>query len=178
MTEREKSFHKIKRGYDSVKHSVRAEIIAACRKKPPLLAWAEPQPDWYGHGAGRHPQFNPLQRLQGVTPDWPEDLPLAEARLFWADRALHIVANEDGSCRWASIEEVPEGTPDRADSVCVNRKILPVYTLRADDLARFGLASHQYAPFPEKIDVIAYYQQGRLVAWRLTGETTHACRKN
>lgn len=168
---------KIKRECGSVEHSVREEIIAACGKKPPLLAWAEPQADWYGHGTGRHLQFVPLQRLQGTPPDWPEDLPLAEARLFWPDhRALHIVANEYGGCRWVCIGEVTEEEKhEQSDNIfCVNREILPVYTLRPDDLARFGLAHHKHAPFSEELNVITYHQQGRLVAWRLTGEPTNA----
>lgn len=174
MNKQKESSCVIKRACGSAEHSVHEEIIAACGKKTPLLAWAEPQADWYGHGTGRHPQFVPLQRLQGATPDWPEDLPLAEARLFWPDRALHIVADEDGGCCWARIEEVSkEEKYEQSDYIfCVNIEMLPVYTLR--DLARFGIVHHEHAPFPEKLNAITYHQQGRLVGWRLTGDQTNA----
>lgn len=175
MSEAEASACQIKRTCGCATHSVREEIISACEKEPPLLAWAEPQADWYGHGTGRHPQFIPLQQLQGTMPDWPKDLPLTEARLFWKNRVRHIVANEHDGCRWVDIEELTKEAgkqDDPATTTRVSYEMLAVYTLR--DLERFGL-NNSDVPLSEKLNAITYRQQGRLIAWRLTQkENPHA----
>lgn len=134
------------------------DVIAhQAAKIPPLLAWAEPAPLYVDrcNRTGRRDDFVPL--VQGV-PSWPADLPLVEARLFWPDAALHLVAREHGGCAWTRIEEAdPEGKESD-----YRRTAFPVYTLR--DRRRFGL------PDDTEIDdlmAIEYRQRGRLVAWRL-----------
>jgi hypothetical protein len=138
----------------------------------PQLAWAEPKPDWMANGKpGRCDAFRPLLiKPDSALTGWPSDLPLAEVRLFWENATLHIVANEQGGCRWAGIEELAKetGKQDDPDIICVSHETLPVYTLR--DLKRFGLTHDASAPLPEKLNAITYHQQGRLVAWRLTGD--------
>lgn len=94
-------------------------------------------------------------------PSWPADLPLVEARLFWASSALHVVARERGGCSWVRIEEVAEGNGGTE----VARSVIPVYTLR--DLNRFGLEN---GPAIQGLSAVEYRQQGRLVAWRLVME--------
>lgn len=156
----------------TVANHVRSVITAA---NLPQIAWAEPQPAWMANGKpGRCEAFRPLL----VKPDsaltgWPSDLPLAEVRLFWENAALHIVANEQGGCHWARIEELTKetGKQDSPDIICVSHETSTVYTLR--DLERFGLTHDKHAPFPEKLNAITYHQQGRLVAWRLIGDQTN-----
>jgi hypothetical protein len=135
-----------------------AEVAAhQASQDAPLLAWAEPDPLHValGKGAGRREDFLPLQR---GAPSWPADLPLIEARLFWPTTALHIIACEDGGCRWTRIEEV---TADN-ETLMVMRSQFPVHTLR--DAARFGFSAQK--PI-EGFRAIEYRQRGRLVAWRL-----------
>lgn len=126
----------------------------------PLLAWAEPDPLCVDvaitNRTGRRADFTPL--VQGA-PAWPEDLPLVEARLFWAGSALHVVAGEGGGCRWSDLEEVTDGPGEFVEVVSPS---IPVHTLR--DLKRFSLSD---MPAIEGLQAIEYRQRGRLVAWRL-----------
>jgi hypothetical protein len=141
--------------------SVADLIRQKAQEAEPLLAWAEPDPLHVdvSNSTGRRNDFEPLVR--GI-PSWPDDLPLVEARLFWAKSALHVVAKEGGGCVWVRIEEVSEGSGETE----VARSVIPVYTLR--DLKRFGLES---GPAFERLRAVEYRQQGRLVAWRLVIES-------
>lgn len=135
-------------------------IRQKAQEAEPLLAWAEPDPLHMNvsNNTGRRCDFKPL--VCGM-PSWPDDLPLVEARLFWASSALHVVAREGGGCSWVRIEEVAEGDGGAE----VARSVIPVYTLR--DLNRFGLEN---GPAIQGLSAIEYRQQGRLVAWRLVME--------
>lgn len=132
-------------------------IRQKAQEAEPLLAWAEPDPLRVdvSNSTGRRSDFEPL--VCGM-PSWPADLPLVEARLFWASSALHVVAREGGGCAWVRIEETAEGSG--GDEVACS--VIPVYTLR--DFKRFGLESR---PAFEGLRAVEYRQQGRLVAWRL-----------
>lgn len=147
-------------------HSVREEISVRYQQNLPSLIWAEPQANWLGHGSGSHLDFLPLQQLHGALPQWPDELPLAEARLFWPGSAIHIVA-ENGGCRWAHIEETQEKPGD--DVITVSRNSKPVYLLSRNELNRFGLLNKNWSEsgLTETLTAITYYQQGRLLAWRL-----------
>src|SRR5208283_1697018 len=99
-------------------------------RKPPLLAWAEPDPVSadLSNNTGRRSNFVPF--VVG-SPTWPDDLLLLEARLFWENAAIHIVAEKGGGCSWVTLEEKNSG-----DSVV--RRELPVLTIR-DRKRGFGL---------------------------------------
>ncbi len=135
-----------------------AEFIAQeVKKSAPLLAWADPQATQMRDDVpGRYKNFQPL--VEGA-PQWPDDIVLSEARLFWQSSALHVVAHavtKDGrGCRWARIKESP-GTE-------VTRNELGVLALR--DYARFGMDPWQGAP--DNLTAIEYREHGRLRAWRL-----------
>lgn len=134
-----------------------AEIIAtAISNAPPLLAWADPDPLHINltNRSGRREDFQPLMR--GASLLWPHDLRLLEARLFWRDAALHVVARDDGGCRWTRIEE-RAGTEFR-------REEFSVHPIR--DRQRFGLSDSDDATI-KNLMAIEYRQRGRLVAWRL-----------
>lgn len=136
---------------------LRTFIAARLQQKTPLLAWAEPQASYSRAGQpGRIVDFRPF--IAG-KPDWPADVPLVEARLFWADSALHVVAEGTG-CRWAELVEDREGD----EEVSVSRQ--PVLGLR--DGVRFGLSTADWPS--QKLVAIAYSQRGRLVGWRLLPE--------
>lgn len=140
-------------GEDKV--SVAAFVAAKVRESRPLLAWAEPQASFARKGTpGRIGDFRPL--VAGC-PAWPEDLPLVEARLFWATSALHVVADSDG-CRWVTLLESDAGEEE------VQRSEKPVVTLR--DAARFGLDTRGWPG--GSLSAIEYRNGGRLVGWRLT----------
>lgn len=104
-------------------------IARKAKENPPLLTWADPDPTAVNPegNTGRRTDFQPLVR--GI-PEWPADVPLAEARLFWKSSALHVVAKDGGGCRWAKIEESDDGEE-------FMRSEMKVLTLR--DRKRFGL---------------------------------------
>lgn len=137
--------------------SVREFVQQKARESMPLLAWAEPEPLCVdlANGTGRREGFRPLV---GGMPSWSDALPLCEARLFWADSALHIVAGESGGCAWVRIAEAPDG-------VELARSEISVHTVQ--DLKRFGLHS---ALKIEGLRAVEYRRQGRMVAWRLVIE--------
>ncbi|SFQ07431.1 hypothetical protein SAMN05216419_10561 [Nitrosomonas cryotolerans] len=147
----------------------------------PLLSWAEPEPTTLNiNGApGRLKNFEPLVR---GYPNWPDNFPLVEARLFWQNSALHMVTREEGGCRWAHFEETDDNVPNssislsrhrndrqpqcdaKKDTQKVLRQKFPVLTII--DPARFGLTTAQFTAI-DHLMAVAYRQQGRLVAWRL-----------
>lgn len=137
--------------------SVADLIRQKAQEAEPLLAWAEPDPLHVdvSNSTGRRSDFEPLVR---GMPSWPADLPLVEARLFWAKSALHVVAKEGGGCLWVRIEELADGNSGTE----VARSVIPVYTLR--DMNRFGLEKGLAL---EGLRAVEYRQQGRRVAWRL-----------
>jgi hypothetical protein len=143
---------------DEDKLSVAAFATAEARKNPPLLAWAEPEASFARRGQpGRIRDFQPL--FAG-RPAWPEDLPLVEARLFWANSALHVVAEGNG-CRWVKLRESDAGEEGKEE---VQRSEKPVLTLQ--DAARFGLDTRGWPG--DSLTAIEYRSGGRLVGWRLT----------
>ena len=136
-----------------------AEFVAAeVAKSPPEVAWAEPDLTAVVliSPSGRREDFDPLVR---GAPNWPSDLPLVEARLFWKDSALHVVS--DGACcRWARIEEQAG-----IETMCHQ---YDVQTLR-DRKRFFGDA---VGTSMEGLSAIEYRHNGQLVAWRLVERGT------
>jgi len=151
---------KLIRSNDKSDSSVLKYVTEIAQKESPLLAWADPVPTARNSARkpGRYVGFNPL--AVGV-PNWPENLPLAEARLFWANAALHIVANEGAGCRWARIEEAANNEVSQGEAF--SRSEIPILTLRDRD--RFGLTESD----DDEMNLVAveYRQQGRLMGWRL-----------
>lgn len=129
----------------------------------PRLAWAEPEPTAVGNDgmAGRRLDLVPL--VAGC-PNWPDDLPLVEARLFWEKTMLHVVATKDGGCAWARIEEIAENLADIGSGHTVMRLSYPV--LATTDLERFGIQEPAHE-IDAALLAVTYYQRGRLVGWRL-----------
>ena len=129
----------------------------------PLLTWGDPVPTWRRSDGttGRVDNFQPL--VIGAH-SWGVDLPLAEARLFWADAALHVVASEGTGCRWARIQECAQGDASMGEQF--SRSTSTVMTLR--DRSRFGLGIGDIKDM--NLIAIEYRSQGRLVAWRLETE--------
>lgn len=147
---------KLKRESGKDERSVAAFVAAEAEKERPLLSWAEPDASYARKGKpGRIGDFVPL--VAGC-PDWPKDLPLVEARLFWATSALHVIADDKG-CRWARLWESDAGEEkDR-------RSEKDVLTLQLQDAERFGMTTHGWPNLP--LTAIEYRSGGRLVGWRL-----------
>lgn len=143
----------LKRSVDEDIRDVAEFVTAQVGAIPPLLIWADPDPmamDAHGN-YGRLMDF-PLAR---DTSNWPSGVPIAEARLFWKDSALHVVARNGGGCRWVRIEE------QAGDEVVRDEfKVAAVV-----DRTRFGLEEGATLP---GLRAIEYRQEGRLVGWRLT----------
>ncbi|WP_262966759.1 hypothetical protein [Methylobacter psychrophilus] len=139
-------------------------IRQLCIEMPPQLAWAEPGICFYQHEgqlrAGRHPGFTPL--AEGM-PVWPDDLVLCEARLFWADHAVHLLAIDSANCAEVTLSEV--SGEDTSTGKQVIRQAQTLLTLR--DKERFGLKNIDLPDNPN-VTAIEYRHQGRVLAWRLT----------
>jgi len=134
-----------------------AEFIATrAEKTPPLLIWAEPNPSAVDLAGNTGRRIHSLPLVRGI-PEWLDKVPLTEARLFWQNLALHVVARDEGGCLWATIEEGADGGEE------VIRSERRVVTLA--DHQRFGLMEQ---PAFSDLRAIEYRQQGRLVAWCLT----------
>lgn len=137
-----------------------ASRLRACGA-PPLLGWAEPVAGWlHDRQPGRIAGFLPLQRDGG---SWPDEVPLAEARLFWADRALHVVAQAKG-CRWAEIEELPPA--DAAGELVMRRSRIVLTVRHKKELQRFGLNAADCA-YPDRLELIEYGHAAQQRGWRL-----------
>jgi hypothetical protein len=153
-------------------------------KTPPLLAWAEPDLTavCLNNRTGRRTDF---QALVCGEPQWPGDIRIVEARLFWKDASLHVVANQDGQgCRWVRIEEVENGEEgveslqrspsssghaeieQQGGEMDVKRLKYPVFTVR--DRQRFGLGEvGRNLSAIENVVAIEYRIYGHLIGWRL-----------
>ena len=129
-------------------------VTAEAAKAAPLFAWAEPDvmAAVIDNRTGRRPDFRPFVRGK---PDWPADLPLVEARLFWETAALHVVALDTG-CRWARLEE--------GGNLEAIRRAFPVHTLK--DGRRFGMTGDEGDI--GGLTAVEYWREGRLIGWRLT----------
>lgn len=137
-----------------------ADLIAEeAQKQEPSLAWAEPDLTAVAldNQSGRRADFIPLVR---GAPNWPHDLRLVEARLFWPNAALHATA-EDQNVRWVRFEE--NSGDDNAAKETVTREQFDIETVR--DRRRFGLGDA--GDGIEKLSAILYRRNGRLIAWRL-----------
>lgn len=148
-------------GEDS--RSVAQYVAEQARENAPSLVWVEPDPaavDLDG-GSGRRLHGLPFGTDFGGRFD---GIPLVEARLFWARAALHVVAGEEGGCRWAKIEESDDGGGDGVEEVMRDEGI-EVLTLA--DRARFGLPEASPDSQALRLRAIEYRQRGRLVGWRL-----------
>lgn len=180
----EKTCKLVRYGGTEADCAVHAFVASKIREHPPILAWGEPDPLYVNldNQTGRRDDFVPL--VVG-TPAWPENLPLAEVRLFWPDASLHVVDNEAGGCRWFRVEE----RPCKQDAGGIGRRLLcflfpalfsricesgasevvyheyQVHVLRKKDRARFGITANW--PLINGLLAIEYRQQGHLVAWRL-----------
>lgn len=139
--------------------SLRELVHGLVAAEAPMLVWAEPEPYDVDAQAesGRRGGFEPL--VAG-TPNWPESLAIAEARLFWPERSVHIVSQEGGGCVWSELRECAEGA-----GLHVSRLPRRVYTIQ--DLHRFGIEGVR---IDGALVAIEYSEQGRLVAWRLIVE--------
>lgn len=129
------------------------------KKKTPLLSWVEPSfPDeqWWYPEASERVQANWLaQRGWPCVPPELGSIPLAEARVFWNKKMLHLVATDEGSrwcLYWESQEEKGRVFTYEDTSIYMRR-----------DWARFGLeASDSF----EQVLVRSYFDGAQLFAWR------------
>jgi hypothetical protein len=126
-------------------------------REAPVLSWAEPEPRVVeGASPGRIQDF---RALSSGAPQWPALISLLEARLFWKDKALHVVTCGDG-CRWALLQELSNdggGQP-------VQKDVYPVLTVK--DRSRFGLDA-VHVGGDVSLVAIEYRNDGRLFGWRL-----------
>lgn len=146
---------------ETLSYTLHQRIRELCQDRLPQLAWAEPCIRLYRQNellrSGRHPHFVPL--VTGL-PSWPEELLLSEARLFWADHAVHLLRLDETHCAEVTLSE--SKSPDSALDKLVTRQTKNLLTLR--DKQRFGLET---LALSESITAIEYRQSGRLLAWRL-----------
>jgi hypothetical protein len=153
--------------YTHTNHSAPLAEVAAsiCRDRPPAMSWVEPAlhlPRRDGKPQpGRLPGFRPL--IEG-TPE--ANLPLAEARLYYPDQWLHLLASPS-SCRevrWS--ESSFSGAKPYAGEILVSEQSVLLW--RGRELVRFGLTDDV---FPEgDLRVRLYSIAGQLLTWQILME--------
>jgi hypothetical protein len=114
---------------------------------PPLLTWVEPRPVM--PEKDKRGRIEDLPILQAGLPVIAH--PLDEARLFWQDEAVHVVADDEtGGCHWFQY-----GDKSWSDSDSVKKQSRSV--MLREDLYKTARGW----------ELIEYYQGAGLVAWRL-----------
>lgn len=153
----------LKRTRGEAECGIREFIASQLVAEGPLILWLDPDPLAVDYNGPTGRRLDALPLVEGAPPAGMLDVPLAEARIFWKEAALHVIASEGGGCRWARIEESREAEDDEAR---VQREIIPVLSLR--DQARFGFDDRQEI---ENLQAVMYKRQGRLLAWRLLAKS-------
>ena len=149
-------------------HDAGEQLRQLCQAKAPILAWAEPliclQRNAEGKPqSGRHRGF---QSLVAGYPNWLEQgIALAEVRLFWPDKAVHLLANGKQGCISVTLSESNDSEPNALKQ--------QIYLLTLRDTARFGLEEIEDAHL-SILNAVEYRKNGRLLAWRLI-ENTQPC---
>lgn len=157
-----------------------AELIQALLSHSPKAVWCEPTPQ--------------RERIDGFVGLWIDNLSnlrehlnggisLDEARLFWPDGWVHIVATDAKGCRWAAFRIEPPNSASPATEPPwggalggpVNwqipeelkqliRRGRDVLTVR--DLRRYGLEQYS-GRMPGDLRIIEFYAGTERVLWRL-----------
>lgn len=151
-------------------------VKTLCKKRTPDLSWVEPAmhlPRLAGKPQpGRLKDFKPL--VKGAP---AAGLQLAEARLYYPDFWLHLLAGPASGriAHWS--EALIPGGKLLEDAIRETDKAVLADAIRATDQtvllwrdrARFGLTEDTL--LPQSLCVRSYYQGETLVAWRfLMGE--------
>lgn len=124
----------------------------------PLLSWLEPVPaptsDLY---------LGPAQGFPLFTSGFSRTVQtLDEARLFWKDRAMHVVSGPASGCRFFEYADVEFPGCEQKEIFRLSGQSGDEILLRLD-WERFGLR-----PVPiKKVKVIRYLDGVNLFAWRL-----------
>jgi hypothetical protein len=137
-------------------------IAKICMAEAPLLHWLEPRP---GYPDQNH--FGPWPGFTGLGAGAPDidgfrkkGRDFSEARLFYQNKALHVLAAAKGR-RWSWCEECEKTPAPETGRLEVIRAEKPVFLFQDHD--RYGLPE----AWTNKLRAIEYRNQGRLVAWRL-----------
>lgn len=156
------------------KNGTALDLVRVLLQENPTVVWLEPTPqattlrDFLGLWVGAALSTLP-QRLKAT-------IELDEARVFWADGWVHLVATP-GRLRWAAFRE-KEAEPAWLKRLSSDRKLQegPWENLdkREDDLLlirdlnRYGLVGKDFVQtFGEKLKVIEYRKGTSLSVWRL-----------
>lgn len=157
-----------------------ADIIERAAKLAPTWRWIEPRPGCGLDANGKPiPALEPaklhplLARADSPLPTHPS-FQIDEARLFWRDAALHILADgvSPSRCTFWGLGEKPSpeqqalieelnltvGTPKRVQAAD------PESVLTRRDLERFGL---EQARNETTLSIQAYRADGAVVAWTI-----------
>lgn len=136
-------------------------VKTLCEERTPDLSWVEPAmhlPRLAGKPQpGRLKDFKPLVKGAPAV-----GLQLAEARLYYPDFWLHLLAGPASGCRIAHWSEalIPGGKLLEGAIRATDQAVL-----LWRDRARFGLTEDTL--LPHSLCVRSYYQGETLVAWRL-----------
>lgn len=157
--------------------------LANSLSEPPILIWLEPRPVLIEGQIGltKAKVFQGLQ-IPSKTAQWfeqclPKGVIVEQARFYWQHSALHLLAKEqehsvakeqEPGCRYFAYGEdksflnhLKLGKVEQKD--IVPRQQNPIYLRH--DLAYFGLEN--LGVNFEKLQVISYWDENSLWAWRL-----------
>jgi len=136
-----------------------AEFLKERTADEPMLYWIEPLPVIHDME-----KLGPQDGFSGLglgTPPQDDSLIIDEARLFWRDRMLHVIADGTGRCRWFECCEEERSGWEKCH---VQRNTYPVLLRR--DLDRFGLKGSSFKQI-DQVEATEYRKGPTLFAWRL-----------
>lgn len=140
-----------------------AEVLRNAQSETPLFYWVDLSPVFQELGKfGRPKHFQGLGR--GECPNSSLDTYcLEEARLFWEDRSLHVLAQDQSGCRWFECTDT-----DPKDPLWCEERVLaskPEEIICRKDYSSFGIGESEPVG---KIQVIEFWKGSSLLTWRLT----------
>lgn len=128
-----------------------------------FLIWVDPFP---GKNQSKD-KWVPVDQYQQLLTVFDPVHPIAEARVFMKQSMLHVIANENGGCRWFECSEVPFLQINDADETKTGefeKSPKEIYLLQ--DKKRFGIETQIIR---EKVKIVEYRytNSGKAFTWRI-----------
>ena len=102
----------------------------------------------------------PIRNITCFGKDFPEgNILLEEARLYWLDRSINVVAKEDGGCFYFEF-----GDTELQDGHAENVTLAEADIILRKDFKRFGIVDSLQ---DDKVKIIKYISGNRILAWRI-----------
>lgn len=143
-------------------------VLAGLLDRQPQFAWCEPRPTRTRQPGCQGLWSAPCAGLRAVLRG---GLELEEARLFWDDGAIHLLAR-GAACAWSAFWTAPDRPAWLAPlPVADNQRLVGLFEGKEDvltqrDWNRYGLPQPAQE-FPRELQLITYRRGTTLVFWHL-----------